>query len=94
MSKQKIIVELVRNAYERAVIDSREAHAEKKAAEAGAKEWDRYNPDDGVGGFGQNPYNKPWTLNKDKEASNRMNELREAYNFAVDTFIEDDSYKV
>jgi hypothetical protein len=88
MNKQQRIVKLVRAAYERAHGDHKRADSERAAAHAGAKAWDKYNDQDGIGGLSLNPYN----LNRADEAAiaagNYLADIREAYEYAVDTFLE------
>jgi hypothetical protein len=82
-------VKLVRIAYEYAHEEHKRAVAERAAAHAGAKAWDEYNPDDGVGGMSQRPYNLNRVDEAEIAAQNTLADMREAYEHAVDTFLGD-----
>lgn len=91
MNKQQRIVALVRNAYEQAHERHKHAVAEQAATISGANAWDQYNPDDGIGGFSQNPYNIARMDKRELECRNHLDNMREAYEYAVDTFLKDQS---
>lgn len=90
MSKKSIIVNLLRREYDRAVASHRLRCVEEAAAIASANAWDDYK-DDGAGSFSTNPYSMILTSKNNiaEEARVYMNKLKEAYEFAVDTFIGD-----
>jgi len=88
MNKQQRIVKLVRAAYEQAHEAHKKADVERAAAYAGSSAWDDYHDDDGVGGLSLNPFN----LNRVDDAAmatrNHLTNMREAYEYTVDTFLE------
>lgn len=88
MNKQQRIVALVRQESDRANAAYRQACIEHAAAIVSANMWDQFNPDDGVGGFGRNPYNIDAASERERVARIYCEQMREAYDFAVDTFIE------
>lgn len=90
MNKQQRIVQLVRNAYGRALESHHQAVAERAAAIAGASAFDKYNPEDGCGGISQNPYNVNRASELEMATKTYLADMREAYDFAVDTFLETD----
>lgn len=81
------ILKLVNDAFIRAMREDRRATADHAAAEAGHKVWDQSNPEDGVGGISMNPYNVINAETKMQLARAHHNEMREAYVYAVGTFI-------
>lgn len=87
VSKQERIVALLRVEYHRASEAYRKAHAEHAGAIAAANTWDQHNRDDGVGGVSRNPYNVQTASENDERARVYAAQMREAYEFAVDTFI-------
>lgn len=89
MNKQQVIVATLRHEYELAVAAYRKAHADHVGMIVSANAWDDHNPDDGVGGMSQNPYNTDISSDKDISARKNYEKLREAYNFAVGTFLSD-----
>lgn len=90
MDKRQLIVSLLRAEYHRASEAYRHAHAEHMGQVAAANAWDRLNPDDGVGGFKSNPYNVQNASDKEDRARVYAAQMREAYDFAVDTFVSAD----
>lgn len=87
MSKQQVIVNLLRAEFHRASEAYRHAHAEHMGTVAAANAWDDSNPDDGVGGMSANPYNINAASDKEQRCRLYSDQMREAYEFAVDTFI-------
>ena len=87
MTKQERIVKLLRSEYERAAESYRKAHAERVGMDAAANAWDQFNPDDGVGGMSQNPHSSGRWSEREEAAKLYAAQMREAYEFAVDTFI-------
>lgn len=88
MTPKQRIVAILREKYNEAETNYRRAHAEHMGQIAAANAWDELNKDDGVGGFSSNPYNITNASNKDTAAELYLSQMREAYNFAVDTFVE------
>lgn len=89
MDKRQRIVELLRAEYHRASEAYRHAHAEHMGQVAAANAWDQLKTDDGVGGFSSNPYNVSVASEKENRARVYAEQMREAYDFAVDTFVSD-----
>jgi len=87
MDKRERIVSLLRTEYHRASESYRHAHAEHMGQVAAANAWDDLNPNDGVGGFKSNPYNVQLASEKEQRARLYAEQMREAYDFAVDTFV-------
>ncbi len=87
MTKQQRIVNMLRVENERAQEAWRHAHAERVGIDAAAIAWDEFNPQDGVGGFSQNPHNTNQASEREERARVYAAEIREAYEFAIDTFI-------
>ena len=90
-NKQTMIVTLIRCEHEKAVEAYRRASAERAGMDAAAKVWEETHPDDGVGCFSQNPYVNTGHAEREEAASLYAAEVRDAYKFAVDTFIGHDS---
>jgi hypothetical protein len=90
MNKQQRIVKLVRTAYESAHTADKEAQVSRAAAYAGSSAWEEYHDDEGVGSFSQNPYDLNRVDDNAIRARNYLENMREAYDFAVDTFLGDD----
>ncbi len=91
-AKQRI-VSLVRQRYEDAVRSARERHAERVGNRAASDVWERENPDDGVGGFSSNPYRgrADSLATREERAKETLALWKEAYDLAVDTFLEEES---
>ena len=89
MNSKERIVKLIRAEYERASEAYRKAHAERVGMDAAANAWDQFNPDDGVSGFSQNPHNSNRLSQKEETSKVYAHQMREAYEFAVDTFLSD-----
>ena len=87
MDKRLRIITVLRNEYERAVEAYRKASAERAGIDAAANTWEESHPDDGVGGFSQNPYTDTGHAEREHAAKLYAAEMCEAYKFAVDTFI-------
>lgn len=85
--KRQRIVALVRAEYHRASEAYRKAHAEHMGQVAAANAWDDLNPEDGVGGRSSNPYNVSLASEKENRTKVYAEQMREAYDFAVDTFV-------
>lgn len=90
MNKKQRIVSIIRSEYERASEAYRQAHAERVGMDAAANAWDDFHPQDGVGGFSQNPHVGVQWLKREEAARIYAAQLREAYEFAVDTFLADE----
>lgn len=88
MNKQQRIVAIIRAAYEKSVENYRHTHAEWAAEVGAANAWDSLNTMDGIGGMSQNPYNINHAAKRDNEARIHMLNIKECYDFAVDTFLE------
>ena len=88
-----MIVAIIRKEYEIATTAYRLLHAEHIGIVASANAWDEHNPDDGVGGMSQNPYNIQIASSKDIASRIRVEKVREAYNFAIDTFLDNEIMK-
>ena len=75
----------VRNAIE-ASVESLKAHCSISANLEAEKVWKEHNPDDGVGGFGCNPYSRNTEyLIKDKDRKSKVNqEAHEVLDFVKD----------
>jgi hypothetical protein len=86
--RQQRIVAILRREYEKANEAYRHAHAEHMGAVASANAWDQCNPEDGVGAFGRNPYNIDAASKRDTDARVYAADMRDAYEHAVDTFVE------
>jgi hypothetical protein len=82
------IVNMLRAEYERATTAFRHAHADRVATDAAANAWDQFNPEDGVGGMSTNPYNANAASRREEEAKIHAAHMKDAYEYAVDTFIE------
>ena len=87
MDKRQRIISILRAEYERAAKSYRNAHAERVGMDAAANAWDRFNPDDGVGSISQNPHSSGQWSDREQSAKLYASQMREAYEFAVDTFI-------
>lgn len=87
MDKRQRIVNILRAEYERASEAYRKAHAERVGMDAAANAWDKFNPNDGIGGMSQNPHNNIKWSQREEEAKLYAAQMKEAYEFAVDTFI-------
>jgi len=92
---KKLIVRLMRDYYEqlnRALLD---AHVNRAAAIASANTWDDFNKDDGVGGFSTNPYSGQLNQvdQRVEQARIALAKAKDAYDFAVDTFVEETDAK-
>lgn len=87
MNKQERIVAIIRREFTIAMDAHYLAYAERAAAIAGANAWDEFHPDDGVGGFSRNPYNLNAADKKENDARIHKDNMRDAYEFAVDTFL-------
>ena len=90
LNKKQRIVAILRAEYERASEASRKAHAERVGMDAAANAWDDSNPDNGVGGMSQNPYSSDQWSKREEEAKLYAAQMREAYEFAVDTFLKNE----
>jgi hypothetical protein len=86
-----LIVELLRRDLRSAERDHIDAVASMAAAVAGASAWDKANPEDGVGGMSQNPYNVSHAQRQEARTSQKVAEVKAALDYAVDTFIEGDA---
>jgi len=91
MTPQRTIINLVRYQLEIAEERYRQATADYAGAVAAHKEWDKSNPDDGVGCMSSNPYNPRRAEEYMKNRQLEYQQLREAYDYAVDTFLENDT---
>lgn len=87
MNTQQLIVSILRAEYERASEAYRKSHAERVGMDAAANAWDEFNPHDGVGGMSQNPHLSCRWSEREEAAKLYASQMREAYEFAVDTFI-------
>ena len=87
MDKRQIIVAMLRAEYERSAEAYRKSHAERVGMDAAANAWDEFNPDDGIGGMSKNPHGSRRWSEREEEAKLYAAQMREAYEFAVDTFI-------
>lgn len=87
MNAKQRIVAILRREYEQAVTNYRLAHAQHIGIVGAANTWDECNPDDGVGGMSQNPFNITAESNKDNAARIHAENMKEAYDLAVDTFL-------
>lgn len=88
ITKQQRIVGMLRAEYERAEAAHRTAYAERVGMDAAANVWDDLNRNDGVGGIRQNPYNTLTASTREESAKLYASQMREAYEYAVDVFIE------
>ena len=63
--------------------DYQKAQCEEAARQAAEKMWNDYNPDDGAGGFSQNPYDreKEWNLKKIEYAAKASTEAHAVLEF-------------
>jgi hypothetical protein len=95
MDKRQRIVSILRKEYERAAESYRKAHAERVGMDAAANAWERFNDtgrvpcphDDGVGSISQNPHSGGRWSEREQAAKLYASQMREAYEFVVDTFI-------
>jgi hypothetical protein len=87
MDKRQRIVAILRSEYERSTGEYRKAHAERVGRDAAANAWEKFNPDDGIGGRSQNPHSSSRLTDREEEAKFYAAQMRETYEFAVDTFI-------
>jgi hypothetical protein len=87
MDKRQLIVSLLRNECDRACAAYRHAHAEHAGTIASANAWDESNKEGGVGGFSQNPYRVSVAAEKDERCRVYYQQIKDAYEFAVDTFL-------
>lgn len=92
MDKRQRIVALLRAEYHRASEAYRHSHAEHMGQVAAANAWDQLKPDDGIGGFRSNPYNVSIASEKENQARLYAEQMREAYDFAVDTFVSEQKH--
>ena len=85
--KAQVILRLVRREALTAFHESIKDQANVEATVAGDRKFKELNPDDGVGGFGSNPYNVEAACSrKDRSAQNWEN-YRQVLEFAEDTFL-------
>lgn len=87
MNKQQRIVKILRREYDFKLRDYVQKMAERAAVIAGARVWDQHNPEDGVGGISGNPYKVEAAKEAAEEASQRLSEIQEVLDFAVETFL-------
>jgi hypothetical protein len=87
-SNQKLIVSLVRRYAELAKRDYVDAAATHAATMCGARVWNQFNTDDGVGCASRNPYNIESAKNQLTKTSDALMVAESALAYAIDTFLE------
>ena len=90
LNKKQRIVAMLRAEYEKASEAFRNAYATRIGMDAAANAWDDSNPDNGVGGMSQNPYSSDQWSKREEAAKLYAAQMREAYEFAVDTFLKNE----
>lgn len=88
LNKKQRIVAILRAEYERASEAYQKAHAERVGMDAAANAWDDFHSD-GIG-MSQNPHSSRRWSEREEAAKLYAAQMREAYEFAVDTFLKNE----
>lgn len=86
-NKAQWIIDLLRLEVARTEKLHLEARASYAGTEAASSVWMSHNSEDGIGGISQNPYNVPQARERAQKAALQADQARQAYDFAVDTFL-------
>ena len=85
--KAQVILRLVKREALVAFHESIKDQANLEATIAGKAKFKELNPDDGVGGFGSNPYNIEAACSRKDRSAQKWEDYSQILEFAEDTFL-------